>query len=295
MVFASQGRHVLCHEAMGTVFKVHLMCAEPTYARQAASAMWAELDRLEQQLSRFVPSSDINRINRLLPGQSTRVHADTFDCLRTALHVQELTRGAFDVAYASGRATPSQPRFALDAEEKAVRVLAQRVQLDLGGIGKGFALDRLAAVLADWEIPAALLGAGASTWLACGAPENAAGWTLVLGPEHDLRRVRLKDGSLSGSGTAVRGEHIIDPRTARPPHVRCRAWAAAPTAAEADALSTAFMILSEPEIRALCRRWPDLWAWLLTSPCGTLTAIHGESQGRRGPAGAGRFRLVPEP
>ena len=99
-----------------------------------------------------VQSSDISRINGLDRGQETAVHLDTFDCLRTALEVQRETDGAFDVAYGSCGPWSARPRFELDEAGHTVRVLEDGVCLDLGGIGKGFALDRLAALLAD-DIP----------------------------------------------------------------------------------------------------------------------------------------------
>ncbi len=267
------GRHTLVHEAMATAFKVTVVHDDAAYARQAAGAVLAELDRIDGRLSRFVDSSDVSRINRLRSGQSTRVHLDTFDCLRIALEVQEATGGAFDVAYASRTPASRGPRFTLDGDGPAVRVLAEGVRLDLGGIGKGFALDRMAALLADWEVPAALLAASTSTLLGMGDPPGEEGWPVSFGPEHDLHKARLKGRAFSASGSGVRGEHVVDPRTGRPAMQRLRAWSGAPAAAEADALSTAFLVLSDAEIRDFCRRRPDVSACLLDSPSAPVVTI----------------------
>jgi len=253
-------RPTLVRHAMAATFKVTLVHAAAAYARQAGAAALAELDRIEARLSRYVEASDISRINVLARGQETVVQLDTFECLRIALDVQRETGGAFDVAYASRGDRPAGPRFELNADTHAVRVRGDGVRLDLGGIGKGFALDRMAAILADWEIPAALLAASTSTLLAVGSPPGEEGWPIAFGPEKEPHRLHLKDRAFSGSGTAVKGAPIVDPRTGRPVTGRFRAWAGAPTAALADALSTACMVMTESEIRDYCRRHPEVEA-----------------------------------
>ncbi len=254
-------RHTVIHEAMASTFKLTLVHADPRYARQAAAALAGELDRIEARLSRFIESSDVARINRLDRGQETRVQSDTFDCLRIALEVERDTNGAFDVAFGSRGPRPSGPRFELDEAVRAVRVLADGVRLDLGGIGKGFALDRMAALLADWDIAAAFLAASTSTVLAVGTPPGETGWPITFGPERSPRTLRLANRAFSGSGTAIKGNHIIDPRTRQPARGPRRAWAGAPTGAVSDALSTAFMILTEAQTRDYCRRHPEVSAW----------------------------------
>ncbi len=246
---------------MATTFKVTVVHADPLYARQAAAAALAELGRIEGRLSRFVETSDISRINRLERGHQTVVQLDTFECLSIGLAVARETGGAFDVAYGSAGPWSAGPRFELNSERHSVRVLADGVRLDLGGIGKGLALDRMAAILADWDIAAARLDASTSTILGIGSPPGEEGWPITFGPERDLRRARLRNRAFSGSGTAVHGRHIIDPRTKRPVQGRFRAWAAAPTGARADALSTAFMVMTETEIRNYCRRHAEASAW----------------------------------
>jgi len=254
-------RHTLACEAMATTFKVTVVHVDPLYARQAGAAALAELGRIEARLSRFVEASDISRVNRLERGQETVVQLDAFECLKIALKVQRETGGAFDVAFGSLGPWSAGPRFELGAEKHSVRALADGVRLDLGGIGKGFTLDRMAAVLADWDLPAACLAASTSTILGIGSPPGEEGWPITFGPKRDLRRARLRDRAFSGSGTAVRGSHIIDPRTKRPAQGQFRAWAAAPTGAVSDALSTAFMIMTEAEIRDYCRRHAGVSAW----------------------------------
>ena len=292
MIHERANRHTLTHEAMATTFKLTVGHADPVYARQACAEAFAELERIEGRLSRFIESSDVSRINRLGQGQSTVVQLDTFECLRIALEVQRETRGAFDVAYGSAGPVPSGPRFELSDEDHAVRVLAASVRLDLGGIGKGFALDRMAVLLADWEVDSALLAASTSTllapgwshWRPAGASEEhgqdaratvqeTSGWPVTFGPEQDLQRLVLCNRALSGSGTAVKGDHIVDPRAGRPAKDRAGAWAGAPCAAVADALSTAFLVMTEGEIRDYCLRHREVSAHVLPTAAGKVQAI----------------------
>ena len=133
-------------------------------------------------------------------------------------------------------------------ENFSIRCDGGKLEFDLGAIGKGFALDRMAELLREWSCEKFLLVAGGSSILAGDAPTGTSGWSCGLGEDNSARRFFLKHGSLSGSGLAVQGGHILDPRTGRAAQRQNRAWALAKTAAESDALSTACMVLNEAEI-----------------------------------------------
>jgi thiamine biosynthesis lipoprotein len=140
------------------------------------------------------------------------------------------------------------PQWALAPEELSICCLSGQLQIDLGAIGKGFALDRMADLLRDWDCESFLLVAGGSSILAGDPPKDAPGWSCGLGDDNASQRLLLKHASLSGSGLTVKGEHILDPRTGRSARRKNRAWILADTAAESDALSTACMVLGEPEL-----------------------------------------------
>ncbi|MBN1343305.1 MAG: FAD:protein FMN transferase [Phycisphaerae bacterium] len=259
---------------MATTFTVVIADSDGgAYARQAAMALFAELDQMEGYLSRYEEASDVARINGLRAGQSTVVQPETFECLELAVDVQRAMGGAFDVAYGSAGPRTGRGRFELDASAHAVRVLAEGVRIDLGGIAKGFALDRMAELLGDWGLKSALLCASTSTMLALEAPPGESGWTVSFGLDRGVRHVRLLNHAFSASGRSVKGDHIVRPASGRPATEWVRCWSAAPTAGLADALSTAFMVMSEREIRDCCSRDPRVSAWCLRDEGGEIVTI----------------------
>jgi thiamine biosynthesis lipoprotein len=241
------------HEAMATTFQVFIAGRPAEYARQAAAAAFLELDRLENELSRYIESSDIARANRLGAGASLVLGEDALQCLLGAAQISALTDRAFDLAYASPRAKGSDdPLFALDPATHTLTSLTERLRLDLGAVGKGYALDRMAAVLAEWDITSACLQSGGSTALALAHPPEAPGWPI--GVAEDVLPFTAR--AVSGSGIAVQGAHLIDPRTGSPASRSRRVWSFAATAAEADALSTAFFIMTDEAVIGFCGEHP---------------------------------------
>ena len=270
------------HEAMATVFEVHGVHPDAGYAAQAAQAAFDVTDRLERELSRFLSNSDVGRVNHLAAGESTRVSPTTMECLVIARHVFDLTGGAFDVSIGTGL-----PSLELDADGCLVQATTSGVRIDLGGIGKGYAVDLMAELLEDWGFEPALVHGGFSSVLALEAPAGCGGWPLTLSdpgvPSLVLARLSVRQTALGASGSR-KGDHIVDPRTGEPARGRRAAWAAVPrpepagvearavdgprvaAAAVADALTTAFMLLSPGEIETLCEQNPGLEAWVLPEP-----------------------------
>jgi thiamine biosynthesis lipoprotein len=250
------------HEAMATTFQIFIAGRPGDYAQQAAAAAFRELDRIEQELSRFIESSDIGRANRLAPGESMVIGDDTLQCLLGAAQISALTDRAFDPAYASTRPAGSdEPLFALDPATHRLTSLSRGLRLDLGAVGKGYALDRMASVLAEWDVASACLQSGGSTVLALASPPDAAGWTIGIGDELLCLRTR----ATSGSGLAVQGQHLIDPRSGVPASRIRRVWSFADNAADADALSTAFFVMSDDSVFEFCRLHPEYGA-VITLP-----------------------------
>lgn len=273
------------HHAMATVFEITIAQEDidGVYAAQAAAALFDEIDRLEQELSRFRPGSDIWRMNHLGEGGTTHLGMAAYDCLQLAKAVHEETAGAFDITigplmciYRNGDDSPRIPHheevdfararvgmdvFAVD-EDGLATVKVDHPTLDLGAVGKGYALDQCVSLLQDYGITNALLNAGESSVLALGNSPGEEGWTVTVGNAEKVPLV-LKDRAVSASGFGVKGAHIMNPRTKRPaPIKKKRIWATAPTAALSDALSTAFTVMTRAEIDAFCQRHPEVQAIL---------------------------------
>lgn len=288
--------HVFNHEAMNTVFEFRIRHADADYARQAAQAGFAEVDRLELLLSRFAEGSDVWRINHARSGDFVTISEECHACLREAVRMTIATQGAFNVTvggagevarhYGAKKAPAAKLRAAFERSagglvslaenDPAVYVERRGVSIDLGAIGKGFVLDRVRALLGDWEIKNALLSSGGSSVLAIGADlakrtcatamdggvsqrsyENLikpkpGGWAVNVAGSKQATPLTLHDCAIGCSGTGEQGRHIVDPRRGGQSYTHARTWALAPGAAVADALSTAAMTMMPDEIaRAL--------------------------------------------
>lgn len=277
------------HRAMATLFELMIAGEEESFAGGAAVAAFDEIDRLEQDLSRFLPNSDISRINNLPPGGVTRVSPHTFECLRLSLLYHGETAGAFDVTVgalmdcwlardgslrtpspediAAAAARKGMDRLELDEGTMSVSVRGVAPRIDLGAIGKGFAVDLAAGLLREWGVGSALVHGGTSSAYAFGDyPFSAGGWPVTLGDpfqaEGVLEKILLNNTGIGGSGVGRRS-HILDPRTSRPVEKWRAAWVVSGSSARSDALSTACMALSREEIAALVSRSGDFRAVLV--------------------------------
>jgi thiamine biosynthesis lipoprotein len=285
--------HTFAHEAMATVFEIFVAGKDEAYAGQAARAAFDEIDRIELLFSRFDPSSELSRISRLKPGEALPVGIEIVHVLGLSSFVQSETGGAFDPNYRAAVARPAKRR--VSPPRPLVQLIrvghtgrgfevarfrlkagagAPALDLDLGAVGKGFALDCARAVLQDWGVDNVLLHAGTSTALGTGpGPESrkgTKGWPVGAGSAAGSTvgpgRVHLRNGALSGSGTEVKGEHVVDPRTGRPARGHSAAWALHASAAAADALSTAFMVMRTNEVAEFCARHPEAGALVKIGP-----------------------------
>jgi thiamine biosynthesis lipoprotein len=278
---AVRNLHRFPHQAMATLFEIIVQYEDKTYAQQAANAAFDELDRIEADLSRFIENSDVARINHLPAGRPLPLSLETFECLEISAEVWAETKGAFDVTVGfivdcwrdeqknlrtptlqelqSARECTGMHLILFDEPTHAVALTRSPVRVDLGGVGKGYGVDRMAEMLREWSIDRALIHGGFSSVLALDAPEGSAGWPVTLSypgnRSRSLARLELECIAVSGSGLE-KGPHIIDPRSGRPVERKIATWSIAPDAARADALSTAFMVMRPEEVEAYCADHP---------------------------------------
>ncbi len=264
-----------------------------------------EVGRLEGRLTVFREDSEVAVVNRQALFHDVPIEADLFELLSLGAELHRQTGGAFDFTagalarcwgfhqrqgrFPSGREIEDARRRVgvehvfLNPSNRSVR-FTRAVEINLGAIGKGFALDRAGAVLRTGGLSDALLHAGHSSVLALGSNPTGGlseeGWRVgvrdPLRRDRDMAVFRLVDRALSTSGIGEqsfvhngrRFGHILDARSGWPAQGRLSATAITERAAEADALSTAFFVMSNGEVEDFCRRRPDVGALLVEDRAG---------------------------
>ena len=287
-------------QAMACRFEVFFNAGQYRHETEAALEVLDLVNALEEQLSFFRPESELSRINARAAAGPVEVEAGLFGLLELAQRLSAEPAGALDITstpfwelWGFARRQGAIPRdeeladarqlvgshlVELDPQHHTVRFLKPGVRLNLGSIGKGYALDRCVEKLAELGLEHFLLHGGQSSVTARGmrgiapAGANAAGPGWVVGLRHPLRmdrrvgEIRLRTRALGTSGAQFqsfwhRGRrygHILDPRTGRPAENVFSVTVAAPTALLADALSTAFYVMSPDAVLEYCRSRPEL-------------------------------------
>jgi thiamine biosynthesis lipoprotein len=269
----------VARNAMATRFEIVLHGDNPSTLRAMGEEVLDEIDRLENQLSLFRPQSEIARVNALAARVPVRVSPVIFRLLEHAIRLSRETGGAFDItvsplmqcwgfrdgdgsipspdALAEARANVGSHLIDLNPSNSSVQFARDGVKLDLGAIGKGYALDRAAEILRDAGATSALLNGGTSTVIAIGHPPIEDHWKIAIerparpnAPGELLVTVPLKDESLSvsaawGKSFIANGQllgHVLDPRTGHPAIGVTLAAVVLSSATETDALSTALLV-----------------------------------------------------
>ena len=259
--------HRYSHNAMAATFEIIILHHDSPYARQTALAAFDELDRLEAELSRFIENSDIARINNLPIDQPLCISLDTFHCLQISKQIHDQTNGAFDITV--GQTPTGLDHLKLNHTDYSISKTAP-IKIDLGGIGKGYAVDKIANLLDDWNIDTALIHGGYSSVYAIGNPAlhpQQKGWPLTLSNpanrQQILNHLYLHNRAIAASGLQ-KTDHIINPYTSSAVDDKLTAWASAPSAAIADALSTAFIVMPPDQVQQYCLTNPDIQGMVIT-------------------------------
>jgi thiamine biosynthesis lipoprotein len=283
---------------MGTMFDIVVYHGSRAEAEPAIDRAMDEIARLDRVLSHYQPDSELSRLVRDAKGRFVEVDPGLFEVLQASTGVSRRSGGKFDVTIAplvrvwreateEGR-RPTDAALAASArcvgyrkielrEPRLVRLAGDCVEIDLGGIGKGYAVDRAIAVLKAAGIRHALVNAGSSSIAALGAPPGRSGWPVRLNAAVSGHRILLlRDGSISTSQQSPLGE-IVDPDRRVPVDGRLSVSAIAPTAMLSDALDTTLLMLSIDDGVRLLERFPGVSA-LWISDGGELRSSHGASR-----------------
>jgi thiamine biosynthesis lipoprotein len=313
-----------CH-AMATRFELVLHGPDPAALRAAGEEAVQEIERLEARLSLYRPESEIAHLNARAAREPVRVTPDLFALLQQARRLHEETEGAFDITIgplvrcwgfmggaqgrcpdaeelAQARARVGMDKVRLEAETLTVEFEREGMILDLGAIGKGYAVERAAELLREAGVASALLHGGTSTVYALGQPPGAEGWMVaIVNPEQGesaetlspnlpaadsrgrgvgarapLATVPLKDEAMSVSAVWGRSfeeggrrfGHVLDPRTGEPARRAVLTAVVLPSATETDALSTALLVRGAEGHEGVARLRP-----------GMRTLVAAESEG----------------
>lgn len=293
------------HYAMGSVFEIVTYRTNPTQASQAIDEAFQEIDRLEQLMSIYKPASELSRVNRTAHLQAQTVTTDLYQVIQQSLYYSELSEGAFDVttgplaerwkAVGRGEQAPSpaeEKKLRSDVGYRQVELIppnrirfhSSRVAVDLGAIGKGYAVDCAAFVLRSHGIECAMINSGGSTFYAMGCPPGQSGWLVHLcDPSTHLDpHVLLHGNSVSTSqqtppsllGMPSFG-HIIDAVSGEPFKSTSAVSVVAESATASDALSTAFLLMGPAKARDLVKRLPKLAAVWISPEGPPQTLTHG--------------------
>lgn len=264
---------LLATYAMRTRFELVLVGDDETFLRAAGEEALREIAELERLLSRFRADSDIGRINSLAASQPVRIDARTFRLLQQALLLSHATEGAFDITLGtwrrSGKAKSVADAILLDEATMTVRLVDESVQLDLGGIGKGYALQRAAQILKDAGVENAFLHGGTSSVFAFGHNADGENWKVVIAHPisgQALAIVSLDDCGLSVSeSTTIEGRRIIDPQTGETVQQNLLAAVVLPSPTDAEAWSTSLLVLGEEGLSLFQHHNPNGWTLLVSS------------------------------
>jgi thiamine biosynthesis lipoprotein len=278
--------------AMGSTLTLTAWTADESAAKAAFAEVFAEFTRLEQLMSTWIAESDVSRINREAGVRPTPVSADVREVLKTARQISEWTSGTFDVTFGPlsglwkfdhdqdasvpdmravrGRLPLIDYRaIQIDDAEGTVFIARNGMSIHLGGIGKGYAVDRGAGILRQRGVRDFMIHSGGDIYVA--GMKDGRPWRLGIqnprGPaNHSFAELDLSDGTFSTSGdyeryflkNGRRYHHILDPATGEPARGARSTTIVSNRAVLADGLSTGVFIMGSGAGMALIERLPDV-------------------------------------
>jgi thiamine biosynthesis lipoprotein len=266
--------------AMGTMFDIAAYYPSRADAERTVSAALDEITRLDDVMSNFRADSELSKLARNGRGDFVTVNRDLYTVIEASLAVAQRSHGAFDItvgplvrmwrqarednrrpsdeAIAAARRCVGYERIELEPPDR-IRLKSDCIELDLGAIGKGYAVDRAIEVLAAGGIRHAIVNAGRSSIAAMGHPPDSTGWPVTLATGN----VRLlRNESIS---TAQQSGEIVDPRLGTPAATTTSVSVVAPSAMESDALDTTLLLMSIEEGKTLLSQYGNVSAFWISS------------------------------
>jgi FAD:protein FMN transferase len=272
---------------MGTRIYVEVWSDDAAKGDDAISAVMAEMTRIDELMSHYKPQSELSQINARAAQEPVKVDKELFDLIKRSVYFSQITAGAFDITYASvghlydfpNRVHPTEQQIKsalpavnyhnllLDPDHLTVRFEHPGMRIDLGGIGKGYAVDRGIDILKARGIQHAVVTAGGDTRII----GDHMGRPWVVGIRHPddknkvVTRIPLIDTAMSTSGDyeryfdekGVRYHHIIDPRTGHSASKVRSATILGPTATETDGMSKTAFVLGPEKALEIINRMPQ--------------------------------------
>jgi thiamine biosynthesis lipoprotein len=296
---------------MGTVAHIIAVAPHAHDAQKGIDSAFAELERIEKLASTHLEDSEISKVNRLASKEPVHISDDIFEILQKAIYYSRLTSGAFDVSVgplvelwksaAEANELPSEEqldsalskvgfdKIILDANDKTVRFAVEGMEIDLGGIAKGYGIDRAAVALMDAGAVGGMVDVGGD--IRCfGAPVGEKHWLIGLqdpnlaAKEQSLLVLKLNDSAVTTSGdyrrfVLVRGarhSHIINTHSGQSAASLSSASVIASKAVDADALATAVSVMGAGEGLKLIESLKDTEAIIVSpAPQYKITATQG--------------------
>jgi thiamine biosynthesis lipoprotein len=298
-MYDSRSVITLSLHAMATRFELVLYGDDSVRLRAAGEQAFQEIERLESQLSFYRPDSEITWINSRAAEATVRIDPRLFHLLLRCADLTKKTRGAFDVtvgplmrAWGFADGSPRVPRPSVLAavrnavgmqnvelceEDFTVRFKNPGAEIDLGGYGKGYAIERAISILKESGITSALLHGGTSSIFAVGAPPLEAAWKILLSaPLGDDKKPTTIE--LHNAGLSVSAEHgkwfnvdgcmygnVLDPRTGEPAREALAAAVKGPSPSDCEALSTALLVLGQSWLPAMQSPFPDYQGFIASA------------------------------
>src|SRR5262245_19413022 len=275
--------------SMGCVYTVVVYGHDTARLRMATAAALDEVDRIDRLMSHYKNDSELSLVNREAAKSPVKVDPELFDFIAECLRYSRESEGAFDITVgplmkawgffrgegrmpgeaelAEARGRVGYGHVILNQKDGTIFFYKAGVEIDLGGIAKGYAVDRAVAVLKQCGVTSALLSAGGSTIYALGAPPGKPAWEIeVQDPVERGRiatRVRLKDRALSVSGSyekffelnGARYSHVMDPKTGRPVQGVLSVAVITDDGMSGDALDNVFYVLGVERGRACLNKF----------------------------------------